>query len=243
MPTLPVLAFALLLSPCAYAQPAPTPDVKPGVYVSAGGWGTLKIERAKEGGLPFSLQSMGANAHSCDMDGTIVAGIATLKVNEPDKTCLVAFRATPKGVDVQDKSGGSICHSYYCGSRAMFIGEYLVPAPGCRPDQIHAAREKFKPAYQAKQYQAAAQWLAPIVAGCPSTLGLWEGYDIRNDLAVTYYHLHDKAKCMAALKPMIGIAEAEPESFREQYPPSDAEGMLAVQAAAATNLRLCRGLK
>jgi len=193
--------------------------------------------------LQFSLQAMGANGHSCDLDGTIVAGIATLKVDEPGPSCRVKFNATPKGVDVQDLSGGAICHNSYCGMRAGFTGEYLVPAAGCRPDQIHAARDKFKAAYQAKQYQAAAKWLAPLVADCQMTLGFWEGYDLQNDLAVTYYHLHDKARCMAALKPMIEIAEADEDSFRDEFPPSDAEAMMAVHKAAATNLRLCRGLK
>jgi len=238
------LAIALLpLSLCTSAQPAPTPDLKPGVYVSTGGWGTLDIKRAKGSGLPFSLQATGVNGHSCDMEGTIVAGIATLKVDEPGPSCRVKFSVTPKGVDVQDLSGDAICHNNYCGMRAGFIGEYLVPVAGCRPDQVHAARDKFKAAYQARQYQAAAKLLVPLVNDCQLTLGPWEGYDIQNDLAVTYYHLRDKAKCLATLTPLIEIAEADPASFKEEYPPSDADSMLAVHKAAATNLRLCRGLK
>jgi len=75
--------------------------LQPGEYLDGSG-GTLVIKPAKGAGLPFELQTVGANRHSCSAQGSIGKnGLAVLK--EDGETCTIAFASKSDGVDVQVK--------------------------------------------------------------------------------------------------------------------------------------------
>ncbi len=65
---------------------------------------------------------------------------------------------------------------------------------------------------------------------------------IRNDLAVTLYHLHDRAACLSVLEPLAEDASKTDAAIRENYPPTDADDYLPLIKAARTNLKLCKAL-
>ena len=93
-----VLLMLALLSLAAIAAEA---QVQPGVYVTEGGWGVLKVVRAKNGATTFDIEAMGGNAHSCSLDGEIRNGRAVLEALDKDKPCTVTFAATGNGVRVK----------------------------------------------------------------------------------------------------------------------------------------------
>lgn len=226
---------------------APT-QVLPGEYVTAGGWGTLTVKRGKEGVLSFSIEALAGNGHSCGLDGTIRDGVARLPALDEGKPCVVEFRAKADvagsallGIEVRERSEPQLCR-YFCGARADFNGTYLTPPPRCRPSEIKKSRRDFIEAYQRKQYASAERSLAPLMANCTQVIEPLSAYNIRNDLAVTYYHLGERATCLRTLEPLSAILNASVAKIQEDYPPTDAENMLAVRKAGLTNRTLCESL-
>jgi hypothetical protein len=69
-----------------------------------------------------------------------------------------------------------------------------------------------------------------------------ETASIRNDLAVTQYHLHDRAACLSTLDPLAADAAKSDAAIRENFPPTDADDYLPLVKAARTNLKLCNAL-
>jgi hypothetical protein len=216
-----------------------TPKV--GQYITEQGWGVLDVLQGKDGKRMFRLESVGANGHSCTLDGAIENGIATLK-DDPDRVCKVSFAPIASGVAVADASDG-MCRSF-CGARAGFEGDYRVPPAGCNTGAVRASREKFKKAYDKKQYAEAESHLAPILSRCTITLNLWDDADIRNDLAITYFHLKNKSACLVALTPLAKLAADDDATIMDafSFAPSDAEGRVSIAKATRTNLKKCNGL-
>ncbi len=215
--------------------------VEPGEYISKGGWGVLNVKKSADGKLMFGIEAMGGNGHSCTLDGEIRQGVATLDAMEPGKPCVVKFSASPKGVEVTPTTEGMVCQ-YFCGMRASFDGMYFSVPSGCRTAEVKAARKRFSDAYTKKDYAAARSYLQPVAENCEEFVGIWQAFDIRNDYAVTLYHLKEKAACLKTLEPMVAIAKSTEQYIRDNHAPTDADNMLAVRRAAATNLALCRKL-
>ncbi|HRY04880.1 MAG TPA: hypothetical protein P5256_17235, partial [Beijerinckiaceae bacterium] len=129
----------------------------------------------------------------------------------------------------------------YCGARAYFEGLYLKPAPGCADGAREAMNKSFKTAYGAKDYAKAHALLAPVLQKCARTLGPMETASIRNDLAITLYHLGRKAECRKVLAPMAEDAARKDDDLMADYPPSDWDAYKPLIKAARTNLALCKG--
>jgi hypothetical protein len=241
-------AASLVMARAATAAPV---SIKPGEYVTAGGWGTLHIKRGSAnassvGELSFSIDALAGNGHSCSLEGTIRDGVARLAAMDDAKPCVVSFVAKTSGtaitgIEVQERSDAAICR-YFCGARADFNGVYLTPPSGCRPSMIRQSQDAFLKAYQRKDYARAESWLAPILANCTSVLWSLSTYNIRNDLAVTYYHLGQRAACLRVLEPMQSILGKSEAQLKEDYPPTYADNMIAVRKAGLTNQRLCESL-
>jgi hypothetical protein len=208
----------------------------PGEYITEDGWGVLTVS-ASGNRTTFSLEAVGANGHTCSLEGEVRNLRAQLEAAEPDKPCVVTFQPKAGGIDVA--SVDSETCRYYCGMRAWFEGEYLEPSPGCTAKERGATREQFKKLYDAKSYAKASGVLAPLLRDCSRTLDWLETGEIRNDLAITQYHLGQLEECRKTLGPLAEDAAKKDEELQEAYPPSDFDSYQPILRATRHNLKLC----
>lgn len=232
--TAPLALAALLLSPACVL--AATDTLRPGEYITEGGWGVLTISTAG-GRTAFSIEAVGANGHTCSLDGEIRNLRARLDLDEEGKVCEVTFLPKAESIDVSSVDA-ELCR-YFCGMRASFEGEYLRPGPGCGTKESSATRKQFKKLYDAKSYAEAAALLEPLLSRCSKTLDWLENGQVRNDLAITQYHLGRLADCRKTLEPLIEEASKTEGELRETYPPSDFESYLPIAKATLHNAKLC----
>ncbi|MBP1709904.1 MAG: hypothetical protein H6Q49_106 [Deltaproteobacteria bacterium] len=211
-------------------------QIQSGRYIREGGSGSLIIKQGKTGALSFVIETVGANGHTCGLEGNILNGKATLESFDAGKPCIVNFLPKDSGVNVTVND--SECQ-YYCGVRATFAGLYLIPIRGCDPLEIRKARNEFKRLYDKKVYDQAGAKLEKILRDCVNTLDWLETGWIRNDLAITQYKLNDLQGCWQTLQPLATDAARTDEDVRNDYPPSDADMYLPIVRAARTNLKLC----
>lgn len=226
------------LSLVATAAEAP---LQPGVYVTEGGWGVLKVMRAQNGATTFNIEAMGANGHSCGLHGEIGDGRAVLESFEKDKPCTVTFAAAGSGVRVgiTKESVYPACR-YFCGMRADFEGEYLKTPSGCAPAEIKRTREEFKRLYGRKDYATARAKLEPAFGNCGKFIDWLDTGWIRNDLALVQLRAGDAAACLRTLEPLAkDAAKSDAQIERDIVSPTDVENWLPVVKAARTNLKLC----
>lgn len=228
----------LLLAALPLLCSAQTATMQPGKYVTEGGWGHLTIEPAKGGAQRFAIEALGGNMHSCTLDGDIRNGKSLLDVGEPGKPCVVSFKLVGSNVQVSNSTAEQ-CRQF-CGMRAAFDGLYLTPAAGCDSPARRATRNKFKALYDKKAFDEARAVLQPVLANCASTMDRIALSSLRNDLAITQYHLGDFAACISTLAPLAEDASKTDAEVLNSYPPSDAESFLPSVRAARVNLKLCR---
>ncbi|AKJ29659.1 hypothetical protein [Caldimonas brevitalea] len=237
------LAGALLLLALPLVCHPQQRALKPGEYVTEKGWGHLSLQRSRNGQLNFSLTAVGANAHTCDLDGEIGSRGQTVLVDDSgatDGACVIDFRARGRDVEVRHNNAPS-CASH-CGARARFEGLYLRPSPSCHPARRDKTRAAFKRLYDAGEYARAAALLQPVIEQCAPLLSWTEAGWLRNDLALAKYRKGDRAGCQAMLAPLAGDAGKTDTELREQWA---AEPMLedtyfGVVRATRTNLGLCQ---
>lgn len=232
---LTALAMVALVSQNAFSAS----DIKPGDYLRKGGSGTLTVKPSTGDRHAFAIQAFGANAHICDLEGFIRQNKAILDTGEGEKKCVIAFQVTKQGVDVVVSESTHEQCRYFCGMRASFDGMYLVPENGCADAERQASRKRFIGFYKQKNYASARAQLEPTLQRCGKTLHRFEDGDIRNDLAITQYHLNDFAGCLKTLEPLAEYAGLTLEQLKENFPPSDAEVMVPIAKSARTNIRLC----
>lgn len=245
LPSLFFAAFACTALTCT-ARAADTP-LPAGEYLAKGGWGTLVIQKAKQGEQVFSLESLGANGHSCSLDGSIRNGEADLHEDWQEGTCNVKFKLQDNSIEVSNEPTDS-CRSY-CGARAGFAGTYLKPAPGCSTEALRQTRNRFKKLYDSKDYASAERLLAPVLSDCKATLHWLDELATRNDLALTQAKLGQGKACRSTLGTMVEDAKrysgteedksAICDSGDRYLPPADCDGYLRQVRAARTNLGWC----
>lgn len=219
------------------ARQTSSSDIKPGEYLTDQGWGNLTISRNKGGQLTFQIFAIGANAHTCDLNGTITNNKAVLEAQEKDQPCIVTF--SPKGNDITVSDNDGACR-YYCGARAGFTGTYHLPPPACTNKAVQKTRATFKQLYDRKNYQQARLQLEPLLKNCGHLLHWTEEEWIRNDLALAQYKAGDAAACLQTLQPLAEDTARTDAELRDSYPPSDADVKVPIITAARTNLNLCK---
>lgn len=224
---LAVYALVLLTASAASAQLSTPPE---GDYViNDGAWGVLSVEpRGK-----FRLETTGANAHICGLDGVIVNG----KSKIDNSACQLSFKA--QGPDFQVTTNGSDACQDFCGARAWFEGLYRKPPPLCEFKNMEASRKKFKKEYQAKNYTIALAVLNPVATQCKPFLHWVDSAWVLNDLALTQFKLGDRAGCVQTLKDLAKDAAMSDEEVTGNYPPADSDMYLPAVRATRTNLKLC----
>ncbi|WP_431113076.1 hypothetical protein [Variovorax paradoxus] len=228
-----LLPFVIMLLPLLSTGPANAQPANPpaGDYIYEGGAGSLRIKSDGH----FDISTIGANAHSCALEGTIVRGKAKLEHGD----CVVSFSF--KGGNVEVGNNGSQACRENCGMRASFAGTYIKPTPACTAKAVATARRTFKRQYDTKDYVAAQATLAPVLGDCDKTIDwITKGW-ILNDLALAQLRGGDRTACLKTLQPLAEGADKTDDGIKGSYPPADAEVFLPVVRAARTNLKLCRG--
>lgn len=211
----------------AFAGAAESPA--PGTYVLKGGSGTLVLTELMRGGH-FTLDVVGGNAHSCQLQGPWTA--ARGKADN----CSVSLERTVDGVDVRSLDDDA-CRAF-CGARAWFEGHYLKPLPECTAARVTSTRARFLSAYRRKQFAVAVALLQPVVQRCADVLNTFDEMDVRNDLAVAQHHAGNDQGCLDTLAPMKDLA-AQPEDEVGQGEPAYTEILQRIAKATRTNLALC----
>lgn len=228
---------ACLLIPCgAHSQSGP-PALSPGEYVTEGGWGVLTLKKGTGQGTPFTLEAVGANGHVCSLDGEIRNGRAVVSAEESSPQCITSFVVKGQSIDVAG-NGAESCHDF-CGARAYFEGRYVRAPAGCSSAERARSKETFNRLYKERKFSEASKALEPLLGHCAKTLDWLEDGSVRNDLAITQYHLGRYAECLETLSPLAKDAAKSEDELRENLPPSDFDSFLPIVKATRTNLRLC----
>lgn len=211
---------------------APRPAIEPGEYVYEGGGGTLAVEVAN-GKLTFAIETVGANAHTCGLAGTVTGLEGRTGADGGLPACV--FRLTPRsGAVTIGVETDEACRAF-CGVRAVFEGEYRRPAPPCRARAIGTTRAAFKRLYDGKSFEKARATLEPLLR-CEDVVDRFTRAWIRNDLAVTRHALHDDAGCRDVLEPLRDLAADDDPGAGE---PAFKDELTRIAIATRYNLQVC----
>lgn len=207
-------------------------------YEREGGTGTLTITSAANGVKKFAISTFGANAHTCELSGTIQGSVGRLDDQEPGQPeCRIVFAQKGNVIDVRPQSEDA-CGGL-CGIRATFDGKYMVPPAACLPAPSKAAKESFLALYKAKNYQQAYDTLNKWYAACGSLQHWMELDRVRNDLALTQYHMKQPAACRATLAQTLAAEMKTLKAVEEELAPLDYEAYAGTAKATFHNLKLC----
>jgi len=230
-----LLALASILATTA-AFGADVAPLKPGKYVANGG--LLTLARTRGGATTFELLVVSPwNGHTCGpMDGEIRDGSAIVADGKTAR-CVVTFAAHGDAIEVASK--GSACKDQ-CGAAVAFEGRYAALPPECDSPALAQTRQQFDRAYAAKNYAAALDILQPALTRCVDTLDSADAASLRNDVAITQYHLHDAAGCLQTLEPLREDADKSDSDLESNFPVFALDQRLPGIHAARTNLKLCR---
>jgi len=240
---LQLLALPLVLAACA-AFATGTATLRPGKYVADRG--SLTIEHASGGKTTFELVVVSPwNGHTCGpMDGEIRDGAATIvDVSDSDDgpaKCVVRFSQNGDAIDVA--SEGDACRDE-CGAAVAFEGRYAALPTECDTPALSKTRQQFQSAYDAKNYAKALNTLQPTLTRCAAVLDFSDVATMRNDVAITQYHLHDSAGCLRTLEPLREDADKTDSDLESNYPVFALDLRLPGIHAARTNLKLCRAAR
>jgi hypothetical protein len=234
-----LLACSALVATAPLATFAAPPALSPGKYTVEGGGGVLQLKGRPDGALEFDLDTALDSGNECSLSGAIPKGAtrSALAVEGLGK-CVVQFTPTARGVSVSVAEGPEAC-SGFCGAGATFEDEFVRAPSGCSPDEVEAARKRFKELYQRKAYADARITLDRLLTGCASFLSDSTQGSVRNDLAVTLHHLGKDPECLAALAPLRELAATSDAEIAESYAYSEVEAYQRLASATRYNLRLC----
>jgi hypothetical protein len=239
------LVFLIVMAAPASAE---SEKINPGQYVSDGSYGSLVIQKDKEGKLTFDIESVGGNCHMCGVSGVIVDGVGRADdgTDEEDSKCLISFSAKNSEIAVEPITGEK-CR-YYCGARASFDGTYSIPPTACTRANRQAQRDRFLVLYQSRQYSQAADMLESLITQCQKFMGWIEIDKVRSDLALAQYHNHQPEQCLKTLNDTL-VAEVEDEEElksgeKDVYlPPCDFDNYIATAKTIWFNKALCTSAK
>ena len=211
-----------------------------GSYRMEGERGTLELTEHALNSFKFKIETLGANGHSCGVSGIIEPGLGVAKVEDgtPEKPCEVKFSSSGENIEVTYDTGNETCRSF-CGMRATFDGTFTRSNPACLPQAVSETRNEFKKAYDRKDYKQAKQLLAPLHAACEKNLLWFDEQRMRNDLAITQFHLGDFSGCLTTLKPLAALANMNDQEILGDKPPFEAEQDIKTARATRTNLKKC----
>lgn len=216
-----MISLALAVAALLTAAPAD------GEYLQSHGSGSLVIKAGT-----FKLETLGANGHTCLVEGKIKGELA----HANEGKCKLTFGVKGNVVDV--KALHSEDCSEWCGARAWLEGEFTRPAPECTRQAVEETRASFKVLYDQKKWKEALAQLTPLLPKCEDMIGRFEVMWIRNDLAITLHHAGDDAACRKTLEPFGDLLTVKPDEYVTAEPSYD--GLYQdIARAAQTNAKLC----
>jgi hypothetical protein len=219
----------------AAVMPVDAQQLAPGNYVSEGGWGEMKVDAAGK----FKIQSMGANGHTCEVEGTLSGrkGRATQQAGEA--VCEIAVVPKRDHWSVEIPTAYHEACRAHCGMRAVFDGKYLREVPRCRGEVVKKDRATFDRQYKAGEFQAAAATLEAVFAECGKFLYWTTELDLRNDMAIAHHRAKDDAACLRALQPVARHYVSDPPGVT--FTPIDAEWGEKAVRKTRFNWKACGG--
>lgn len=232
------LRVLLTFSVISYFGIVKAESIIPGEYLIEGGGGYLDIKPSKVKHYPFHISTVGANFHTCELEGVIEDSRAVLEGLDEDTVCTVEFSPSHGSIKV---SGNYYECRGYCGLRAGFFGTYILPTAQCTQSGIEKSQQQFANLYRAKSYAKALSKLTPVLTECSETLHWIDSGNIRNDIAITQYHLGRLEECKKTLGPVLEDAYGNEDELRENLAPSDFDVFLPIAKAAWHNKKLCDG--
>lgn len=213
-------------------------SINPGVYVTGGDWGSLEITNTTpDSPMKFLIDALGSNGHICNLEGRIVdgQGIAEDEGVIPENKCVIQFKTAHDRISVMvDSQYEDACRGY-CGARAWFAGDYFQPIPYCEKSQ--SIREEFARVYGDGQYEKAQVLLTNLLSQCERFMYWHTVAEVRNDLAITEFHLGNKTACLKVLEPLSYIVEDEP-----YFTPIDKEWGEEMVKMVRFNWKKCGGI-
>ena len=209
--------------------------VPPGDYTTEGAWGGMTIGPAdKRGTQTFEINSIGGNAHICNLGGEISRRQATT-----DAGCRIEFVVRPGEVAVAVRPGSEQQCREHCGARAGFNGDYYPKIAFCQKEK--AVRADFLRLYQAKKFLEARDALRELLSRCGKFLYWYSDAEIRNDLAITEFRLGNAAACLQTLEPLRTTFVEDPEKTGRFFPPAHADWGEAMVKTTRFNWQKCGG--
>jgi hypothetical protein len=207
-----------------------TDQISTGNYVTEGGWGSLTISRSTSNApLSFEISATGANAHFCFGTGEIRGdkGISD--------ECSIQLEQQKNKMLVKMIDGG--CG---CGMNVQVDGEYFREDSYCAKQKD--IRDEFSQQYQAGQYKQAKKTLGQLLSRCDSFMDWHALAEIRNDLAITEFHLGNKAACLNLLEPIKKQFVDDPAQSGYWFRPADEVWGEATTKATRFNWKKCGGV-
>lgn len=219
-----------------FTQVEASNTIVPGEYITERAWGSMKVSNSASGSpsLKFEIYAFGANGHMCEIADEIQNNQAIT-----DDKCVIQFEQHQDRVSViVDDKYYDACKNY-CGSRAWFPGEYFPIIPNCR--KTKSIRNEFSSKYKSANYQQARNLLIQHLNECERFTDWQTQAEVRNDLAITEFHLGDKAACLNALEP-IRIFVDDPAETGFALTPTDEEWGEAMKKTTRYNWKKCGGV-
>lgn len=228
LPALVLLAAALCAPGSLPAGDRPT-SLPAGEYFAPagiGGHSLLTLGTPRAGSQPFTIETLGANAHVCDISGEIRNGQSRVPLDETDsngEACLVTFRRDASG-DIEVAAGSDACR-HFCGARAYFDDSYSRVAAGCRSAQTRSLHARAEAALATRPAQT--QRLARrLLERC--TLSWMQQLELRRLLVLASDALGDARTCRAAISddPQLHGALLDPVEMEQMPLPPFEHGTL-----------------
>jgi hypothetical protein len=174
-------------------------SIKAGRYIRSGGTAVMDIGASSiKRALDFDIEVIGGNAHLCGLSGQIVAG-----KTKTDRGCVIDFGYREGVVTVTPRNETLAQCQEHCGMRAWFAGDYEQEPELC--GQLKTVKKQFAKDYVAQNYAKAQTALFDFVKTCDRFVRWNDMVPLRNDLAITEFHLGNKATCLSALEPVSSI--------------------------------------
>lgn len=240
-----VLGFELLFSIFVPAWAQPTlKEFEPGEYITEQGWGYLSISKKNGNGQDFELFALGANAHSCSLEGVIRDGKAVFS----NDSCQILFTKKNDAIQVAVDDGFFDGCRGFCGMRAGFEGSYYKPANGCDSQSLADMQKQVMQMREQSDFTHAEQVLSFVLKNCQKTLSQYRNDDIHLQLAEIQFLQGKKQACLKTLQPWIEDSQKPDEKICKDddkgfmLPPSDCINALDVIKDVRKQLQRCESL-
>ena len=210
-------------------------SIKPGSYITEGAEGTLEVSGlTPDTPMKFVIAVVGDNGHVCNVEGEIRNNQATT-----EDECIIKFEPHPDRITVIVSDVYTDACRNYCGARAWFPGDYFPVNPFC--SRSLSIRSDFSLNYKSGKFKKARDLLVKLLSECERFTDWHIQTEIRNDLAITEYHLGDKTACLKALDPIKRTFIDDPAKTNIVFDPVEGDWATEMVKTTRFNWKKCGG--